>query len=397
MYSMSIIQANTEAQTYQELVDYVCDSHAVERTPLNQRQARAAARKAYRDLANYHDWSYYYRQRLLQTVADYDTGTVEFDYTGGAKELQLTLTGGTWPDWAAYGRVILDSVHYEVASRVSDSVLTLTETSNPGADVAAGTGYTLYRSSYPLPADFKEIGGVWEVSERYQLPFIDQRLQHDALVAYFENPDTPRHATIRATGRYLSGLEIVFGPPPAEAFTYDMLYQANPRPLAIDEYSAGTVAITSASATVTGTSTVFPTNCAGSIIRFSAGLTKPSGYYGSLDGADNPFVYQGVILSRDSDTALTLTEAMPSTIASLSGVAYTISDPLDIDTSRMLSALQLLAEAEYCRLAARQDAPLKQQLAMQALHLGMEADNSMSQAGRVLLVNSIRRATVVDS
>lgn len=393
---MPIINSGTDLWTYADLVQYVVDSHALERTGLNERHARAAVRKAYRDLANFNEWNYYYRQRLIRTVAEYSTGTVEFDYTGGANERMLTLTTGTWPSWAAYGRVIIDSTHYEVATRESDSIITLTETSNPGEDIAAGETYTLYRSAYPLPADFKAMCGLWEVSERYPMAFIDQRTQHDALLNFYESPSTPRHATIRATGRYQGGLEIVFGPPPSTAMTYDLLYQASPRAITIDEHFVGSVSITAGTAAVTGSSTAFPVNCAGSVIRFSSGLTKPSSFLGSLDGADNPFVYQGIIKTRTSATALVLEESMPSAVGDLTSVGYVISDPLDIDVSRMLSALQIMAEAEFSRLSARNDAGAKLALARVALREALEFDNPASNTRGAISPNNIDWASVTN-
>jgi hypothetical protein len=395
---MPVIQSNSEIQTYSDSVQYVLDSHALERAPLNERHARSAVRRAYSDLPKKHAWNYYYRQRLMQTVEDYSTGTIVYDHTGGAHERMLTLTTGTWPSWAAYGRVIIDDVHYEVDDRKSDSIITLTETSNPGADVASTT-YQIYRNSYPLPANFGVMHGLWSVSEQMMIPFVDQRNQYQALQAFYETPAAPRHATIRATGKYISGVELVLGPPPDELLTYDMLYQAFPRALSIEEYANATVSITSGAATVTGaTGVVFPTTCVGSIIRFSSGSVKPTGPLGGIDGAENPFVYQGVIKSRDSATQLTLEEVMPTTISSLSAVGYTISDPIDIDTNRMLTAFQLACEAEFSRLAARKDMMEKSQMAMSALRLAMESDEMVGpMKGQPSYYNRIDHATVIDS
>lgn len=368
----TIIQSQQECWTFADLVTYLLDAHGLEeRGGLNERHARAAVRYAYRNIAARHAWNYYSRQRLLQTVAEYTTGTVAYDHTGGTYERELTLTTGTWPSWAGYGRVIIDSVHYEVEDRKSNSVVTLTETSNPGADVAS-TSYTLYRNSYPLPANFGSMTAIWDVDAQRAINFTDGRTHHAALNLYYNDPSTPYHATIRATGKYLSGVEIFFGPPPAEAVTYDLLYTAHPRALSIDEYSDGTVSVSASSATVTGSSTTFPTTCAGSIIRFSSGPVKPSGYNGSVDGADNPFVMQGVIKSRDSATQLTLEEAATVTISAGSG--YTISDPLDIDTNRMLIALQAMAEAEFARLSGRQDQDTRAANARRRLLEAMESD-----------------------
>ena len=378
---MSVIQSGTTIFTYSDAVQYVLDAHAVDSTSLNRRHARAAVLKAYRDLPSRHDWTYFYRQRLLHTVASYTTGTVVFDFTGGTNERMLTLTTGTWPSWATFGRVIIDGTHYEVEDRKSNSIITLTETSNPGQDVASTT-FTIYRNSYPLPADFKEFSddGVWDISGNYALNFVDQREQHNALVAFYNTPSTPTHATVRATGKYLGGLELILGPPPNDDLTYDLLYQARPRPLAIEEYCNGTVTVTASDETVTGVAAVFPPNCAGAIIRLSSGTAKPSGSLGSVDGVDNPPVLQAVIESRTDDTHLELTDVADTTYST--GVGYTISDPLDIEPGAMLTALLHAAEAEFSRLAGRQDANAKYALANRSLLEGMEADSHVRNTGR---------------
>lgn len=391
------IQSGAEVVTYADVVQYVLDAYGLDRSGLNERHARNATRFAYRDLARCHSWSYYYRQRLLQTVADVSDGTIEFDFTGGSSERLITLTSSTFPSWAAYGRIIIDDVHYEVESNPSSTTLTLTETSNPGSDVASGTTYTLYRNSYPLPVNFRQMVNLWNTSDLHPIFWIDPQSQHDALQVFYSTPDTPVHATNRATGKYLSGQEIVFGPPPTAAVTYDMLFEVWPRPLAIDEHSQGTVAITAGAAAVTGTSTAFPVGCVGSIMRFSDGPTKPSGYIGSIDGADNPFVHQSVIKTRTSATAIVLEDSLPSAVGNLSGVGYTISDPIDIDTMRMLTALQRKALAEFSQLTGRQDMTTRDALARQAVLQAMEADKSMPDRPSNPLFDPIKRASVTNS
>lgn len=393
---MPVLISNTDLWTYSDGVSYLCDAAMIDRPGMNERHARAALRWAYRDLPARHPWSYYYRQRILQTVADYSTGTVVFDFSGGANERMLTLTTGTWPSWAGFGRVIIDSVHYEVEYRVSDSIITLSETSNPGADVASTT-YTIYRNSYPLPANFGVVEKLWYVDGNHPITMIDPKNQHESLQIFYTTPGVPQHATIRATGKYVGGFEITYGPPPGDIYTYDLLFQSYPRPLAIDEYSTGTVAITSGAATVTGTSTVFPTTCAGSIIRFSSGPTKPSSYLGSLDGADNPFVYQAVIKSRDTATQLTLEEVMPTTIATLSGVGFTISDPLDIEPQRMLTPLLRMAEGEFSRLRGEQAMMAKINYGRQALREAMEADELFVVGSAPNTSDPYRNSTVTNS
>jgi hypothetical protein len=369
---MPLIQQGTDIWTYKDAVEYVLDTHEVGRTGLNERRARWAVRKAYNDLATKYDWSYFYRQRLLQTSASYSTGTVDFDYTGGTNELQLTLASGTWPTWAAFGRVIISNVHYEVDRRISDSVLTLRSDSNPGEDVASGATYEIYRSAYPLPTDFWKLNRVWDTTDSRALTHVDSVAHHDALNIFYDTPDTPWQFTIRNTREYYGGLSIVLGPPPGDARTYDILYQAFPRPLNIDEYNSGTVAVTASSAAITGSSTTFPTNCEGSVIRIGSGATSPTGLLGGLDGKDDPFAQQGVIKTYTSATALTAEDTF-STAAS--GAGFVISDPIDLEPGSMLTAFLHAAEAEFSRLAGREDWRGKTELARQSLLSAMEADN----------------------
>lgn len=381
-----MISSGTEVFTFKDAVDQLLDLHELDvRNGLNERRARLCLLQAYRDIPSRCAWSYYYRQRLIQTVTQQTSSTITYDHTGGAHERLLTIASGTWPDWAAYGRVIIDEVHYEVEDRKTSTTLTLTETSNPGEDVAAGTSYVLYRSAYPLPSNFRSLVSIWDVDEQRQLCVIDPG-QYHKVQSFYDTPSTPYDVMIRATGEYYGGLSLHFSPPPDTAKTYDLLYMARPRPLNIDEYSTGTVAITSGDATVTGTGTAFPTNCVGSVIRFSSTSAPPTSALGGIKegggGADNPFVMQGVIKTRTSATELELEENATVTISS--GSAYVISDPLDIEYGAMLTAVMKAAEAEFCSRAGREDARQKLLMARQALLEAMEADNRIENTSSPL-------------
>jgi hypothetical protein len=376
---MPLIAEGSTVWTFQDAVEHLLDLHEIERTGLNTRRARASVLQAYRDLPQRHPWNYYYRQRLLSTVAVQTSSTLDYDHEGGAAPRLVTLAAGTWPDWAAFGRLIIDDVHYEVATRESSTTLTLESDSNPGADVAAGTSYTLYRSASPLPVNFNSLSSIWDTDEQRQLTIVNPVQHHSGLQCYYDTPQDPWEVMIRATGEYLGGWSLHFGPPPEAVSTYDLLYRVKPRPLAIDEYAANTIGIASGDATVTGTNTVFPLNCVGAVLRVSANGNKPTSVIGGIDGVDNPFVFQGVIKSRTSDTALELEEDADQT---LSGVGYVISDPLDIAPGKMLTALLRLAEAEFCLKDGRKDAVLRQSLARQALLEAMEADKLIDNVER---------------
>lgn len=373
---MPLIASNTELWTFKDAVENLLDLHGLDtRSGINERRARACVMQVYRDIPSRATWHYFYRQRLLQTNTQQTSSTITYDHTGGAYERVVTIASGTWPSWAAFGRLIIDEVHYEVEDRKSSTELTLTETSNPGADVAAGTAYILYRSAYPLPSNFRSLVSLWDVDEQREIAHVDPA-QHHKLQSYYDTPSTPVDVSIRATGEYYGGMALHFSPPPDTAKTYDLLYMANPRTLAIDEYSTGTVAVTNGSTTVTGTGTTFPTNCVGSVIRFSTTAAPPTsvmGGFGTSGGIDNPFAMQGVIKTRTSATALVLEEAATVEIPSAS--AYVISDPLDLEPGSMLTAFLRATEAEYASRAGREDAPRRYAMARQSLLEAMAANS----------------------
>lgn len=376
---MPVLQTNAVVYTYADVVEHLLDLHEVDRTAtLNQRNARRAILNAYRDLPQKHPWSYYFRQRLLQTAASYSTGTIDYDHTGGVNERQVTLTTGTWPTWAAFGRLIIDGVHYEVDTRVSSTIITLKEDSNPGADVAALTTYQIYRGAYPLPVNFKRMGRIWDIDGGRTLPYVDQQDHHDGAVHFFDTPQTPWQYTLRNNGDYYGSMQLLFGPPPDALLSYDLLYEVTPRPLALDYYATGTIAISGT--TVTLTTGTWPSTCVGSILRVSSGASAPTNLIGSLS-ADNPFVSQHVIKSRTSDTVVVLEES-GGTVSS--GTGYSVSDPIDIEPGAMLNAFLRMCEAEFCRADNRKDAEARRELAHLAIIEAKEADS------RVLPPNGTR-------
>jgi hypothetical protein len=126
-------------------------------------------------------------------------------------------------------------------------------------------------------------------------------------------------------------------------------------------------------------------------MRFSSGSVKPSSHLGSIDGNDNLYVEQAVIKTRTSATAIVLEEAISQ---SLSGVGYTISDPLDIEPMSMLTAFLKMAEAEFARLSSRQDADKKYAMSRQAILEAMEADGDRVTNQRGRMVYNPYRGTV---
>src|SRR4051794_17925692 len=144
--------------TFEDVIEHGTDYLGGNPSAQVKRDCVRAAEEAYRDLANAFTWKYLYTQGRVVTSAAIDSGSDEssltYTHTGGAYERMATLAGSTWPDWAGDAFVRIGQVAYKVDERKSATVITFTETLNPGADLPAGTEFTLYRDTYLLPEDF---------------------------------------------------------------------------------------------------------------------------------------------------------------------------------------------------------------------------------------------------
>lgn len=388
--------AQTPLVTFTDVVEELLDSQEIERTELNLRNAIRAVQEAYRFLSASHDWSYYQNRSIIPTVASYSTGTVTGDYTGGANERMLTLASGTWPDWAAFGRITISGTTYTVATRESDSIITLSPNSTFTSDIAAGTSYELFRDTYELPVDFKRLIRLMDVDNEHEVEVVSDGTHQVSQLTYFKSPDTPWQVAIRGVAEYYGSMSLSFSPPPSAIREYDLLYVRQPRQLNIEKYNTGTVTITGSTTTVTGNSTAFPEDCVGSIIRISSTATEPTGVAGVSSGTVNRYYAQRTITARASATSLTI-DATVST-STLTTVGYVISDPVDIEHHAMYGALRSLALAEYIRLKGHYgEYRAQREEAMRELRLAMENDSRAPVASRVVPYNPFIRTTQTEA
>lgn len=135
-----------------------------------------------------YDWSFFKPIEDISTTAPYTTGTVTV--VNGV----VTLATGTWPSWAAYGILSVSDSYYSVASRDSDSQITLDDTT---VDVDAGTSYELGCPEIALDASFEAISGdsalTYYPDQNELYPAVEQR--HDQTIRklqmndpYFDRP-----------------------------------------------------------------------------------------------------------------------------------------------------------------------------------------------------------------
>lgn len=373
------LRSGADIWTFQDIVEHILDVFDNSRSGRPLRMARRAAREALRELHMSHRWSYYNISHFFRTKAQQTAGTIEYIHAGtgtgtGSEARSVVLSGATWPSDVVDYKIIIDGTHYAIESRVDDDEITLPENENPGADVDAGTSYTLYKQTYSLPIGIAEMGMLVDLDNNRQVPIIAS----DARVArkYFsrDTPDTPWHVSFGGGPVYLNDLSVTFVPPPNSERDYRLTYQRQPKMLETEIYSTGTATVASGSTSVTfGGEASLTDRHVGSVIRFGSSTQDPTPVPGAIDGTDNPFTDQAVILSQDGDSC-TLDTAVNK---AYSGVKYSISDPVDIEIGSHLTAFQRLCEATYADLTKRalDERQTLRDEAHRALIMAMERDN----------------------
>lgn len=92
-----------------------------------------------------HQWSWLFPEFEIVTTAEYDTGTI-VSLNG-----VVTLSDGVWPSWTAEGELHYGSQVYTIASRDSDTQITLNDLTVTNA---VGSTYSLARPTYDMPEGF---------------------------------------------------------------------------------------------------------------------------------------------------------------------------------------------------------------------------------------------------
>lgn len=320
--------ASPELMTYRDAMeaanDYVSMAGA---SSAAQKDIRRAVQAAVREVWAAHDWSWLLKHGRVHLHAAESTGTITYDHTGGSNERELTLVDATWPSWAEDAVVKIDDVVSHVESRVSNTVLTLDVNLNPGADVAAETTFKIYPSYYALPHDFLSFDGPmgespWRLGHQLSPT---EMMRFDR---YRDSAGGLRWYCVRGVDDLHGTQGLFMGPVSDVDETVDFMYKRRCRQLRYSGLASavdypGTIT-TDGTVTVTGSGTAFESGMIGSILRVGRNSSDvPTG----LDGL-YPFMEQRVIVAVVGATSLTLDAAAAT---SLSGVAYVISDPIDID------------------------------------------------------------------
>lgn len=324
--------------TFADAVDRVLEAFDIDASNRHMRRAVRSCMDAYREIPNYHEWSYLQRQGQLVTETSQSV-TCSYDHTGGASERLVTLTSGTFPTNASWFWLKIGNASYRISSRLSSTTAQLDVSLNPGTDVSS-TGATLVRYEYPLPIDFRAGQRLVSVSRDW----FPQYVSHDAFLRRYGGSNNPSIYTITASGNRFGIPVVEFDSGHESAVTYEFRYKARPRPIALfdqsPEYTTGTVS--TSGTTVTGSGTAWTSRMIGCVIRVSSSADSPSGQVGS-ERVYNPFAEQRIVTAVASSTSLTIDSDFES---SYTDVGHSIGDPLDVEEI-MLDPLYRYAEWQY--------------------------------------------------
>lgn len=300
--------------TYFDLVESLIVSSYGGPQDAEQRDIRTAIHRAYDELTTIRDWSYYHVHGRIVLQAPYDTGTVTSSGT------TVTLTGGTWPSWAASGAYLRVAEEIcRVASRSSNSVIVLDPGLSLKADVTAQP-YTLYRTVYPLPSDFRNLD---EPSDEYNwwsglYVTPDQAMKIERVS---NSSGEPYHWTVIKDPDSTGWAIKVIGYPTGTE-TLDFTYRRTARPIRWSGHEAAARAGTIESVSdVDGTNTSFQASMVGAILRVGDASTHP----GPIESLA-PYEQEAKIVSVSDAEELVASPLL--TVAA--GTKYLITDPIDI-------------------------------------------------------------------
>lgn len=165
------------------------------------------------------EWSFFRPVEDIVTTAPYSTGQVTI--AAGV----VTLTGGVFPTWAASGVFQINNLYYSVASRQSNTQITLDQTS---LTVASASPYTLARPEIEMPAAFDAVANDSDLTyypgEDVWFPPVKQR--QDSVIRkmqqrdpMFNRPIFYAVRTVKFDPTVGSRRVLVFYPTPDEAYT----------------------------------------------------------------------------------------------------------------------------------------------------------------------------------
>ncbi len=372
--------AQLRMTTYKDVIDHLADYAGAAVGDQTERYCRRSIQLAYDDLPATHNWTYFFTRGRIATVAPQSTGTIQ--YTNSTST--VTLTGATWPSWVTQGVIVINNIPYPIPSSPTSTTLVLTPGPNPGADIAAGTSYTLFQDTYRLPIDFTSCDRVFNINNGQPLEY-GHLADWLELQRIYRGPALPRLYGITGMPGFQGAMSMRIFPAPDNIYFLDFIYKRRPRQLNQITYSTGTASTTSGSTTVTGTGTTWTAQMVGSSFRLSAqGVADvPTG-----PGGAAPFFVERVVTGFTSATSLTL-DADPAQTLNL--VQHAISDPVDIEEGAMLTFFYRECEKQLRIIRRMKPTDREDQQYMESMERAFEADNRSTEQRVVGEAGFVRR------
>lgn len=165
------------------------------------------------------EWQHLMKVAEISLDGVYETGTIAV--SNGSTT--VTLTAGTWPSWAASGEIVIGARTYRIASRDSDTQLTLSTAWDLTA-VSGGT-YQLIRYRYSLPDDFLQFG---EIFQGQSWPYQSHPMPYKEILRFIH---TYRINDTRLRGFSIASSNLVVYPPPSDDVTIYYSYKSKPTDL----------------------------------------------------------------------------------------------------------------------------------------------------------------------
>lgn len=227
----------------------------------NEDYAKGLINDAYtRSLPSIEDWTPLVTEAFLTMSAYYNTGTVAC--TAGATS--LTGTGTTWT------ATMTNNNGWKIKFAGFDIVYSFTYVSatsatiNPaleGATNMSGASYVLFRDEYALPSAFDRLlknGSIYVQQGGRTYNTIGELPRDQFREQFVADPSDPVYRAMLTRVDSSGNRMLRVNPPPRTAKVYP--YEYIPKLAPMKEYTTGTIAVTNAGTTITGTNTYFSAN-----------------------------------------------------------------------------------------------------------------------------------------
>jgi len=362
--------------TYFDLVEGLIVSSYGGPQDAEQRDIRTAIHRAYSELTTIRDWSYYQTFGRIILQGAYSTGTVAL--SGG----NATHSGTGWssvPGLSTYPKhftLRTGARNYQIDGYTSSSVLTLTDPDDAWSVPAAG--FNLFRSIYPLPADFRNLDEPTSEYRWWSGVYITpdeamklERINYPAGVPLNWTVIKDPHGTGWA-------IKLVGYPTTTESL--DFTYRRTPRAIRWSGHETGarlsSVSVNEDSvATWSAPNPAVQLNMVGSVFRLGTGATYP----GPIESLA-PYAAEGTITEIRAAREVLVPGLSGNPPTTYSPTAAIVTDPIDI-AQHMQQAMY--SACNYFLARIRGDKEDKAgQLYQRDLRLAMEQDQLAPLSGR---------------